>query len=55
MKAYKTSPMTGFHIPGHNRGCGINSEFINLVGADALQIDTTDEFYDKGIEVNINE
>ncbi len=44
MLNYKKTPMTGFHIPGHNRGIGFNSKFINLVGKDVIQIDTTDEF-----------
>ncbi|MBR1616650.1 aminotransferase class V-fold PLP-dependent enzyme [bacterium] len=45
---YKKNPMTGFHIPGHNRGEGIYPEFRELVGDDVLQIDTTDEFDNLG-------
>ncbi len=45
---YKNNPMTGFHIPGHNRGKGVNRKFLNLVGEDVLNIDTTDEFDNLG-------
>ncbi len=48
MLNYKKSPMTGFHIPGHNRGNGVLSDFCNLVGSDVLSIDTTDEFDNLG-------
>jgi len=48
MLNYKNSPMTGFHIPGHNRGLGIYPEFAELVGEDVLKIDTTDEFDNLG-------
>lgn len=48
MKAYKKSPMTGFHIPGHYRGQGIHPDFVDLVGADVLSVDTTDEFDNLG-------
>ena len=48
MLNYKNAPMTGFHIPGHNRGRGILPEFCNLVGSDVLSIDTTDEFDNLG-------
>ena len=48
MLSYKKSPMTGFHIPGHNRGEGVLPEFSNLVGSDVLAIDATDEFDNLG-------
>ena len=48
MKNYKKTPMTGFHIPGHNRGLGILPEFSNLIGSDVLNLDTTDEFDNLG-------
>ena len=48
MLNYKTDPMTGFHIPGHNRGLGIYPEFLNLIGESALKLDTTDEFDNLG-------
>ena len=48
MLLYKNNPMTGFHIPGHNRGCGILPKFQELVGTDVLNIDTTDEFDNLG-------
>ena len=48
MKKYKQSPMTGFHIPGHNRGLGVLSEFWNLMRDNALSLDTTDEFDNLG-------
>ena len=40
--------MTGFHIPGHNRGLGVHPKFQELVGQDVLNIDTTDEFDNLG-------
>lgn len=45
---YKNNPMTGFHIPGHTRGRGVNPLFRQLVGDDVLKIDTTDEFDNLG-------
>ena len=48
MRAYKESPCTGFHIPGHNRGQGVLKSFSSLVGMDALNLDTTDEFDNLG-------
>lgn len=48
MLAYKNTPMTGFHIPGHNRGNGVYPKFRELVGDDVLKIDTTDEFDNLG-------
>ncbi len=48
MKKYKKCPMTGFHIPGHNRGASISDDFKSLVGNEILTIDTTDEFDNLG-------
>ncbi len=48
MLEYKKAPMTGFHIPGHNRGAGVYPDFCNLIGLDTLKIDTTDEFDNLG-------
>ena len=48
MLKYKQNPMTGFHIPGHNRGEGVYPDFRNLIGFDTLKIDTTDEFDNLG-------
>ena len=48
MIKYKKNPMTGFHIPGHNRGLGVHPKFRELVGDDVLRIDTTDEFDNLG-------
>lgn len=48
LKNYKAAPMTGFHIPGHNCGQGVLKEFVDLVGTDALKLDTTDEFDNLG-------
>ena len=48
MMQYKKMPMTGFHIPGHNRGAGIHEKFKDLVGSSVLSIDTTDEFDNLG-------
>ena len=48
MKRYKENPCTGFHIPGHNRGQGVYDDFASLIGIDALNIDTTDEFDNLG-------
>jgi len=48
MLNYKNSPMTGFHIPGHNRGMGVHPKFIELIGIQALNLDTTDEFDNLG-------
>ena len=48
MSNYKESPCTGFHIPGHNRGQGVLGSFATLIGLDALNIDTTDEFDNLG-------
>lgn len=48
MLQYKNSPMTGFHIPGHNRGIGVHEKFRELVGSNVLSIDTTDEFDNLG-------
>ena len=48
MLEYKSSPMTGFHIPGHNRGLGVHPKLVELMGLDALSVDTTDEFDNLG-------
>jgi len=48
MLNYKNNPMTGFHIPGHNRGVGIYPDFYNLVKDEVLRLDTTDEFDNLG-------
>ena len=48
MQAYKKEPMIGFHIPGHNRGAGVHPKLIDLIGADALSLDCTDEFDNLG-------
>ena len=48
MVKYKNAPMTGFHIPGHNKGFGVYPKFKQLVGKDVLNIDTTDEFDNLG-------
>ena len=48
MMKFKKSPMTGFHIPGHNRGQGIHPKFIELIGQDVARIDCTDEFDNLG-------
>lgn len=45
---YKKSPCTGFHIPGHNRGNAILNSFREVIGHDALLVDTTDEFDNLG-------
>lgn len=47
MMNYKKAPMIGFHIPGHNRGIGVHPDFSALA-ADALVLDTTDEFDNLG-------
>lgn len=44
LEKYKENPCIGFHIPGHNRGRGVLERFENLIGQDALLLDTTDEF-----------
>lgn len=44
LEKYKKSPSVGFHIPGHNRGAGVLGRFEELIGEDALLLDTTDEF-----------
>ena len=44
LEKYKKNPSTGFHIPGHNRGAGVLRRFEELIGKDALLLDTTDEF-----------
>lgn len=48
MLEYKKDPMIGFHIPGHNRGMGIHPKMIDLIGINALNLDTTDEFDNLG-------
>lgn len=48
LSAYKKNPMTGFHIPGHNRGAAILPKFVDLVGKDVFALDTTDEFDNLG-------
>lgn len=48
MSAYKSNPCVGFHIPGHNRGKGVLKKFSSLLGEDALNLDTTDEFDNLG-------
>ena len=45
--AYK-NPTYQFHIPGHTKGLGTLTDFRNLVGKKALQVDTTDEFDNLG-------
>ncbi len=44
LEKYKKNPSVGFHIPGHNRGNGVLGRFEELIGSDALLLDTTDEF-----------
>lgn len=48
MQNYKKNPMTGFHIPGHNRGLGVHPKMVDLIGKDALRLDCTDEFDNLG-------
>lgn len=48
MQKYKKNPMTGFHIPGHNRGSGVHPKMVELIGAQALSVDVTDEFDNLG-------
>ena len=48
MLEYKKDPMIGFHIPGHNRGAGIHPKMVDLIGMNALNLDTTDEFDNLG-------
>ena len=48
LRHYQASPCTGFHIPGHNRGEGMLPSFVNVVGHQALSLDTTDEFDNLG-------
>lgn len=48
LNEYKKSPCTGFHIPGHTRGKGVLNSFKNVIGEDALLVDTTDEFDNLG-------
>ncbi len=45
---YKNSPSIGFHIPGHTRGAAVHPKFKDIIGADALLADTTDEFDNLG-------
>lgn len=45
---YKKHPCVGFHIPGHTRGNAVLNSFKNVVGEDALLVDTTDEFDNLG-------
>lgn len=45
---YKKQPCVGFHIPGHTRGNAVLNSFKNVVGEDALLVDTTDEFDNLG-------
>ena len=48
LNEYKNSPCTGFHIPGHNRGNAVLNSFKEVIGSDALLVDTTDEFDNLG-------
>ena len=48
LKAAYKNPTYQFHIPGHTKGLGTLSDFRNLVGKKALQVDTTDEFDNLG-------
>ena len=38
------NPSYQFHIPGHTKGSGVLPDFKKLIGAKALNLDTTDEF-----------
>ena len=42
------NPTYQFHIPGHTKGRAVYSEFKKLIGEQALNIDTTDEFDNLG-------
>jgi len=42
------NPTYQFHIPGHTKGAGVLPDFKKLIGAKALNIDTTDEFDNLG-------
>ena len=48
LEKYSLNPGIQFHIPGHTHGKGTLSKFKNLVGAQALSLDTTDEFDNLG-------
>ena len=45
---YKKNPSVAFHIPGHTRGNAVLPAFKNVIGKDALLVDTTDEFDNLG-------
>ena len=42
------NPTYQFHIPGHTKGKAIFKDFRKLIGDKALNVDTTDEFYNLG-------
>ena len=42
------NPTYQFHIPGHTKGLGTLTDFRNLIGKKALNLDTTDEFDNLG-------
>ena len=44
LENFKNKPSYQFHIPGHTRGQGVCKRFKNLIGEQALFLDTTDEF-----------
>lgn len=48
LKMAYNNPTYQFHIPGHTKGLGTLTDFRNLVGRKALQVDTTDEFDNLG-------
>ncbi len=48
LNLYKKNPAVGFHIPGHTRGNAVLPLFKEIVGKDALYVDTTDEFDNLG-------
>ncbi|MBR1620060.1 aminotransferase class I/II-fold pyridoxal phosphate-dependent enzyme [bacterium] len=48
LKTAYNNPTYQFHIPGHTKGLGTLTDFRNLVGKKALQVDTTDEFDNLG-------
>ncbi len=48
LKTAYNNPTYQFHIPGHTKGLGTLTDFRNLVGRKALQVDTTDEFDNLG-------
>ena len=48
LENFKNKPSYQFHIPGHTRGQGVCKRFKNLIGEQALFLDTTDEFDNLG-------